>query len=401
MGDELLVQVANRLVQTVPAEHLVARLGGDEFVVLCEDTTLVRAQVIANHLVTAFAAPFLLDGRPYRLTTSVGVAPADAAQPEDLMRSADSAMYAAKRRGGNQAVIFDSGLHEAAMQRLELEQDLYRALERGEFELHYQPLARVASGEFLAFEALLRWQHPVRGMVSPVSFIPLAEETGLIIPIGDWVLREALRQTRAWRERHRRPITVSVNVSTQQVARAEFTETVLSALAETGLPLAALMLEVTESILADGSAVARLRDVQAAGVRVAIDDFGTGYSSLAYLQAMPVDELKVDRLFIDRLGDDARQTSIMSAIVQLAHTLDLLIVAEGVEREAQWHELEALGCDNAQGYWISRPLPADGAEALLLRGGVWGHPPVAEMQPWQVDQREGKFLRGAGSTAEA
>ncbi|WP_140884289.1 bifunctional diguanylate cyclase/phosphodiesterase [Muricoccus nepalensis] len=365
-GDDLLVQVANRLVESVASHHLVARIGGDEFVVLCENAPLAAGQEIAEAVIAAFRAPFQLAGRPYRLSTSVGVAQAGLGQPDHMLRSADSAMYAAKREGGNRAVTFDSSLHEAALQKLEIEQDLHQALERGEFEAHYQPLAALPSGEIVGFEALLRWRHPERGLVSPADFVPLAEETGLISPIGAQVLRQALCQVRAWREISGRGLFVSVNVSACQAARPDFPAEIAAALAEAGLPGEALLLEVTESIVAQSVAIGHLEAVRRTGVRIAIDDFGTGYSSLAYLQTLPVDELKIDKMFVSQLGRDTRSSTVTQALIQLAHALSLTVIAEGVEDERQWAELRSLGCDAAQGYWISRPVPV--AQALALCG---------------------------------
>jgi diguanylate cyclase (GGDEF)-like protein len=365
VGDELLIQVANRLVQTVSTRHLVARIGGDEFVVLCDDATLEEAQGVADDIVAAFRSPFLLSGKPFRTTASVGIAPASSSGTEDPMRAADAAMYAAKRKGGNRAVTFESPLHEAVLSRLEIEQDLFQALERSEFELHYQPLVRIRDRSVFGFEALLRWHHPVRGMVPPNDFVRLAEENDLIVPIGTWVMQEALRQVRIWRERYGDDLVVSVNVSAQQTARPDFPGTVAAALAAAGVPSAALLIEVTESILMQDAAVAHLEAVRATGVRIAVDDFGTGYSSLAYLQKLPVDEIKIDKLFVDQLGEDVRQTAFMGALVHLAHTLDLKVIAEGVEREGQWDHLRGLFCDGAQGYLISRPVPAAEAERFL------------------------------------
>jgi diguanylate cyclase (GGDEF)-like protein len=372
LGDDLLIQVANRLVNSVPADHLVARLGGDEFVILCENTSLVAAQEVADAVIAVFRTPFQLAGKPYRLSTSVGVALAGLERTDDMLRSADSAMYAAKREGGNRAVTFDATLHDAVLLKLELEQDLYHALEQDELELHYQPLVRLHSGEIFGFEALLRWHHPERGLVSPADFIPLAEETGLIVPIGSWVLRQAVHQLRAWREKHGRDIFVSVNVSAQQTARPDFAAEVAAVLADAGLPPHALLLEVTESILTEKAAVNHLNAIRQTGVRIAIDDFGTGYSSLAYLQQLPVDELKIDKLFVARLGQDPRQSAFVGALIQLAHTLSLDVIAEGIEHEQQWTELRALGCNAAQGYWIGRPVPPELAEEVLCRGCISG-----------------------------
>lgn len=368
VGDDLLVQVANRLVENVPSHHLIARIGGDEFVILCESASLAEGQEVADAVMAAFRAPFQLAGKPYRLSTSVGVSQAGSGQPDHMLRSADSAMYAAKRGGGDRAVTFDASLHEAALHKLEIEQDLHQALERDEFEVHYQPLARLLSGEILGFEALLRWRHPERGLVSPADFVPLAEETGLISSIGAWVLRQALQQARAWRGMSGRDLFVSVNVSAQQAARPDFPAEVADALAEAGLPPDALLLDVTEGIVAQDVAIGHLEAIRRSGVRIAIDDFGAGYSSLACLQTLPVSELKIDKLFVARLGQDARQSTVMRALIQLAHAMSMTVIAEGVEDGRQWAELRSLGCDAAQGFWISRPVPAAEAQSLLFQG---------------------------------
>ncbi len=369
VGDELLVGVAKRLVENVPEPHQVVRLGGDEFVVICEDAPMTTVQAIADRIITAFCEPFELAGRPYRMTTSIGVATAGSDQLADLMQAADTAMYAAKRKGGNQAVTFDSHLHDSAAHRLELEQDLYLALERREFELHYQPLVSVQTGQVYAFEALLRWRHPTRGLVPPGDFIPLAEENGQIVPIGSWVMQEALRQLHIWRTSHRQDLLMSVNVSSQQVSRPEFSQEVTDVLASTGLPPSALLLEVTESILMLDVAVAHLHALREQGIQIAVDDFGTGYSSLAYLQTLPVDAIKIDRLFLRQVGIDARQTAFMGVLIEMGRTLDLKVIAEGVEREDQWQLLQEQGCHGAQGFWLGRPVPSSEAEHLLRAEG--------------------------------
>ncbi len=370
VGDALLVQVARRLEDSVPPNSCVARTGGDEFVVLCGGSSVGQAETIAERLLEALRTPFLLEGRPYRATASVGIA---LGEPEGLLRSADSAMYAAKRAGGNQAVRFESRHHEAVVRRLEIEQDLFQALDREEFYLEFQPLVRVRDSGLLGLEALLRWRHPRRGLISPAEFIPLAEETGLIAPIGAWVLREALRRLADWR-RIDRALYVSVNVSGQQVARPDFVPTVLGALDAEGVPPASLLLETTESVLLQDTVVSRLEEVRARGVRIAIDDFGTGYSSLAYLGRLPVDVLKIDRSFLAQVGQDRRRTEFFDAVVRLAETLGLIVLAEGVEQEGQWQHLRALRCHAAQGFWLSRPLPAKEVEARLLQQRWAGSP---------------------------
>ena len=274
------------------------------------------------------------------------------------------AMYAAKRRGGGLVVRFEGKLHESLRRRIEVEQDLFTALDRGELHLDYQPILRIPDRALLGFEALLRWRHPRLGPLSPAEFIPLAEETGLIQPIGAWVLEEATRRLARWRRRQP-DLFVTVNVSGQQLARAEVLDAVEGALLAADLPPAALVLEVTESVLMQESAVRQLETLRGMGVGVAVDDFGTGYSSLAYLRRLPVSKLKVDRSFLAQVGEEASATAMFEAIVRLAHTLGLDVVAEGVETAAQWHYLRALNSDAAQGYWLARPLPPEAAEALL------------------------------------
>ncbi len=380
MGDELLVQVARRLERNLPVRATVARIGGDEFAVLLEGGSARKAEAVSTELLQSLHAPFLLDGRPYRATASLGIAAGDR---EKLLRSADSAMYAAKRAGGNQAVHYESSLHEEVVRRLEIEQDLFQALDREELFLDFQPLVQVRDGSLLGLEALLRWRHPRRGLIPPGEFIPLAEETALIAPIGAWVLREALRQVADWR-RVDASLYVSVNVSGQQVARPDFVQTVMDALDASGLPPEALLLETTESVMMQDAVVSRLEEVRARGVRIAIDDFGTGYSSLAYLGRLPVDVLKIDRSFLSEVGENRRRTDFFDAVVRLAETLGLLVLAEGVEQEVQWQHLRALRCHAAQGYWLSRPLPATEVEIRLhqrrLTGSQGGwrlprHPP--------------------------
>jgi diguanylate cyclase (GGDEF)-like protein len=364
LGDSLLEQVAQRLEEVAGPANPVARLGGDEFVVLCEGMEAEAAEALATRLLQALRPPFPLGGKPYFLTASLGVASTDGPGREALLNSADVAMYAAKRQGGNLVVRFEGQLHAALRRRIEIGQDLFTALERGELSLRFQPILRVPDRNLLGLEALLRWRHPRLGPLSPAEFIPLAEEASLIVPIGAWVLQEALARLRLWREA-RPDLYVSVNVSGVQVARPDFATVVQGALAAAGLPPGALVLEVTESVLMQEEAVRHLGEARALGVRVAIDDFGTGYSSLAYLRRLPVDKLKTDRSFLAQIGQDPAMGALFGAIVRLAHTLELEVVAEGVEEPAQWHYLRALDGDAAQGFWLSEPLDPDQVAALI------------------------------------
>ncbi len=337
----------------------------------CDNPLPVDPEELAEGLLQALRAPFLLDGRPYRATASLGIA--SGGSRDGLLRSADAAMHAAKRAGGNGAVRFERRLHEVVVRRLEIEQDLFQALDRGELDLEFQPLVRVRDGGLLGLEALMRWRHPRHGSVPPGEFIPLAEETALILPMGAWALEQALDRLAAWR-RLEPSLYMSVNVSVHQLTRPDFPDTVRRALGRAGLPPDALLVETTESVLMQDAAVVRLGELRAGGTRIAIDDFGTGYSSLAYLERLPVDILKIDRSFLAAVGEDRRRTDFFDAVVRLAETLGLEVVAEGVEQEAQWQHLRALRCQGAQGFWLSRPLPAAEVGARLEQRRLAGSP---------------------------
>ncbi|HEY7380735.1 MAG TPA: EAL domain-containing protein [Gaiella sp.] len=370
-GDELLVEVAQRLRRTLREVDTAARLGGDEFAVLLEDTKGVEgADVVAERLLEAVARPIALGSTQVLMRASVGLVFGEPGQTVgDLLRSADIAMYQAKRQGGHRYALFEPHMHEAALARLELKADLERAFEEDELDLHYQPLVELQDGQPIGFEALLRWQHPVRGNVPPSEFVPLAEETGLIDEIGNWVLRRACQQTRAWQ------ITVpgcnhlsaNVNISARQLLLPGFKDIVVAVLEESGLSPRHLVLEITESTLLtdiDGVA-ARLADLRTLGVRIAIDDFGTGFSSLGYLQRFPVDELKIAREFVDEVARDERRARLVEAILTLARSLELETIAEGIEEPAQRQRLQELGCRIGQGYLFSRPVPASEVPNIL------------------------------------
>ena len=356
-GDELLVDVARRLGDVLRPADTVARFGGDEFTVLCEDVADGdEAEAIAGRIVDVFAEPFVLAGGEIFLSTSVGIALAGGPDelPEDLIRDADAAMYRAKERGKARFEVFDEDMRAHAVRRLEMESALRRALERGELRVHYQPLCEVAGGEVVGCEALVRWEHPERGLLAPAEFVPLAEETGLILPLGEWVLRAACLAAAGWPPGWE----VAVNLTARQLAQPDLVGVVSSALEDAGLAPGRLCLELTESAVLGAGAAETLRALKALGVRLAIDDFGTGWSSLGHLRSFPLDVVKLDRSFVAGLGTIARDDAIAAAVISLAHALGLRTIAEGVETPAQRAMLERLGCDAAQGYLLGRPTAA-------------------------------------------
>src|SRR5689334_17068995 len=363
-GDKLLVELGGRLRDAIRPSDTIARFGGDEFVVLCEDIREARDAVcVGERIVEAASKPFLLESREMFVSASVGVALAlDAgATPETLLRDADAAMYRAKERGRGRVEVFDEAMRTRIIERLDLENGLRRALQRGEFCVYYQPEVSAAQGRMVAVEALVRWEHPERGLLSPSEFIPIAEETGLIVPLGEWVLNEACRQIAAWRK-NGADIDVAVNVSARQLIQPDIVDVVRGALERSGLPAEALCLEITESaIMRDPeAALATLTLVKELGVKVALDDFGVGFSSLAQLKEMlPLHALKVDRSFISGIADDDRNSAIVAAVVMMATTLGLTAIAEGVETEAQALQARALGCDVSQGFFFTAPSPAE------------------------------------------
>ncbi len=372
-GDELLAAAAPRIKHVVRAADTVARFGGDEFAILLEDISDVRgATGMAERIGSVFTRPFVLAGREHFVTASIGIAFAQGGESApELIRDADAAMYRAKEQGRARYELFDQVMRARAIARLRVENDLRRAIERGELLLHYQPLISLSDDRIVAVEALVRWQHPERGLVAPLEFIPVAEENGLIEPIGRWVLERACAQAAAW---HRSrpdapPISMSVNLSPIQVANPRFPDVVADVLHRTGLDPACLYLELTESSMLreDETLTDVLQRLKKLGVRLLLDDFGTGYSSLGYLTHLPLDALKVDRSFVDGLGVESRDTAITEAIIAMSRALSLNVIAEGVETSRQAGELRRLGCDMAQGYLFSRPLPADAITELLQR----------------------------------
>jgi diguanylate cyclase (GGDEF)-like protein/PAS domain S-box-containing protein len=358
-GDELLVALPPRLREGLRAGDTVARFGGDEFVILCEDLDSEGEAIrIAERIGEAFALPFALDGRPHHLSVSVGVVfvKGGEASAAEVLRDADAAMYRAKGGGKGRFELFDAHMRASLVARLQTEADLRRALEDGELRLHFQPVLSLERNAFVGAEALVRWQHPERGLLAPAEFIAVAEDSGLIAPLGAWVLEEACRQAVAWGgERF-----VSVNLSPRQLSHSDVPALLERALAETGVDPALLELEITENVLMEQSAgaLATLRGLKAMGVRLVLDDFGTGWSSLAYLKRFPLDGLKIDREFVDGLGSEPEDTAIVAAVLSMAAALELDVIAEGVETDAQLAWLRERGCGMAQGFLLGRPMPA-------------------------------------------
>ncbi|SDN79241.1 PAS domain S-box-containing protein/diguanylate cyclase (GGDEF) domain-containing protein [Klenkia soli] len=373
-GDQLLLEVASRLRTVAREGDTVARLGGDEFALLLEDTGLAGAREVADRIHEWLAQPVVVEGETVSVSASIGLADvlAEGVTAEELLQHADVAMYLAKDGGKRATAVYEASLHSAALERLQLRADLERALGAGELVLHYQPTITLGLDDGLAptvhgFEALVRWQHPERGLLAPVHFVPLAEESGLIVPLGTWVLQEACRSAVALQQPGRPDVAMSVNVAVAQLTAPGFVDLVHASLAESGLAPHLLVLEITETaVLAGADVVAPLlAQLRATGIRIAIDDFGTGYSSLSYLRDLPVDVLKVDKSFVDHVVRDEQGASLAEAIIAMGHSLHLTTVAEGVEDRDQATWLTSAGATYGQGYLWSRPVPLVQAAALL------------------------------------
>ncbi len=370
-GDSLLVAVAERLREVVRPGDTVARLGGDEFAILLDDATLEEAERVAQRILQRLRTPYHLAERDMVIGASLGIAigEADVTDADTLLRNADVAMYVAKDHGKGRYEVYEHKMHSTMIERLELLGDLHHALEHGEFVVHYQPTVVLRTGDIVGMEALVRWRHPKRGLLLPEQFIQLAEETGLIIPLGRWVLEEACRRMQDWHTRYPSdpPWTIAVNVSPRQLQQATFVEDVAEVLRTSGLTATSLILEITEtSMMADvASTMPRLTQLHELGVRIAIDDFGTGYSSLSYLRQFPVDIIKIDKSFVTTAEDRGTQRELARTIVELGRSLGVDIVAEGIEDSDALADLQSLDCDLGQGYYFARPVEPEEIEALL------------------------------------
>ena len=392
VGDQVLGELSRRLADCVRPEDTIARLGGDEFAILLEDLDDAEgATAVAERVAKALEVPFLLEGREVVVTMSVGVAlnTRRPISPEELLRDADLAMYRAKGKGKNRYEVFDADTGAPAIHRLDLELDLRSAVARDEFRLHYQPVVHLETGRVAEFEALVRWQHKDRGLLAPEAFIGLTEETGLIIPIGQWVLTEACRQARLWQEQRPSdpPLTIGINLSARQLQDPDLIGLVSHVLADSGLDPRSLKFEITESVVMQDApaTLATLHTLRELGIRLAIDDFGTGYSSLGYLKRFPIDTLKIDRSFVEGIVTDPEDAAIVQAVISVAKSLGLSVTAEGIENEAQLRRLKELGCDRGQGFYFGQPLAAEIVFESLDR-----HPAVVTLPS-----------RGSRMTAEA
>jgi diguanylate cyclase (GGDEF)-like protein len=377
-GDALLLSVAERLRTCLRGGDTAARLGGDEFTLLLEEVAGLDGAIhVAERLAEVLRAPLVLGGHDIVPTVSIGIALSAPrhSRPESLLRDAELAMYRAKADGKDRFAVFDRAMHAHAAERLSIEGDLRRALDRGELRVQYQPIVALPDGEIVEFEALVRWHHPERGSVAPAEFIPVAEETGLIVPIGQLVLEQACRQAKDWHQRWpmEPPLVMSVNLSARQFQHPGLVDDIRDALEAAGLDAAYLKLELTESMVMQDvqAATQTLRRLKALGIQLAIDDFGTGYSSLGYLKRFPIDTLKVDRSFVDGLEQDPRNRAIVRSVLALARNLGLTVTAEGVETVAQLRILEKLQCDRGQGYLFARPQTAAEVDELLRRRTSW------------------------------
>lgn len=373
VGDQLLIEIGKVLGQGLRTTDTVARFGGDEFVILLEDINDISdATRVADRVLSTMSSSFHLPDHEVFVTASIGIVLSltGYSRPEDVLRDADIAMYRAKAKGKARYEIFDSAMRDRIMERLALEADMRQAIERNELRLHYQPIISIKDHSIIGFEALIRWQHPERGLLSPAEFIPMAEETGLIVQVGRWVLAEACRQMREWQKQYVNdpPLTISVNLSSKQVSQADLVDEIQRALQESGLDPGSLKLEITESVILDNFEYATrvFENLQRIGVQIQIDDFGTGYSSLSYLSHFPINTLKIDRIFIREMTKDSHYLKIVQAIVMMAHGLGMDVTAEGVETKEQLDLIKTLGCERAQGFYLSRPCSSEEAEALLM-----------------------------------
>jgi diguanylate cyclase (GGDEF)-like protein len=377
-GDELLRAVARRLEACIRPEDTVARLSGDEFAILLESITESSdAGRVAERIEEALSFPINLGGAEVTTSASMGIVTSSMShdQPEQILRSADMAMYRAKAAGRARYELFDRAMHSDALARLQLETDLRRAVEFAEFRLHYQPVVSLRTGRVTGFEALVRWEHPERGLVQPADFIPVAEETGLIVPMGRWVLFEACRQAREWQSLYPRedPLSISVNLSARQFSQPGLVDQIAQALESTGLVPSSLRLEITEAAIIDKGryGLAILNQLRDLGVKIYLDDFGTGYSSLSYLHGLPIDAIKIDRAFIGSMETNEDNLRLVKTILALAEIVGIRAEAEGISTSEQLRELRSLNCEQGQGYLFSAPITRDAVEQVLRADPVW------------------------------
>jgi diguanylate cyclase (GGDEF)-like protein/PAS domain S-box-containing protein len=370
-GDDLLIEMADRLRRCLRSGDTAARLGGDEFAILLEDSK--DAEAVAHRITEVLAPRFEIEGKELFVTASIGISVSQLGDggADELLRNADAAMYAAKSRGKGRSILFRPDMHLRALKRLDVEAELRRAIVRDEFRLHYQPLVQPGTGRIAGFEALVRWAHPERGLIGPAEFIHVAEDTDLIRPIGRWMVRRAAIQAAQWQTKYeQQQLTMCVNLSSQELVSAELAREITRVLADSGLNPSTLVIEITERALMSNTeaTAARLAELKALGVRLSVDDFGTGYSSLSYLNGFPIDAIKIAKTFLDGIPDGDQDTALVRGIIELGHNLDLEVVAEGVERTEQWDTLRDLGCDLVQGYLLARPQSADRIDKML--GGI-------------------------------
>lgn len=373
VGDLLLQKVAKRLERAVQGDGMVSRQGGDEFIILLEDTDKDQASQVAQRLLDACATPIDIDQQEYFVTASIGISifPTDGADEETLIKHADTAMYLAKERGKNNYQFYSSELIGLSNRKMELENGLRRALEQNEMIIHYQPQVEMATGKLVGMEALLRWKHPQHGIISPLEFIPLAEETGLIVPLGQWVMRTACLQNKAWQEAGLKPIPVAVNISVRQMEDDHFVDTVTDVLTDTGLNPKYLELEITESIVQNiEKSTTILRLIRILGVRLSIDDFGMGYSSLSVLKHLPIDRIKIDKSFVDDIIYHSNQGAIVKTIIDMGINLNFTVIAEGIEKQEQENFLIRNRCRIGQGYYYSPPLSVEYMEEFLRKSTI-------------------------------
>ncbi|MGA9227377.1 MAG: EAL domain-containing protein, partial [Mesobacillus sp.] len=370
VGDLLLKVVASRLKNAVQDKGLVSRQGGDEFIILLKGLNKAQVIEVAERILGEFSEGIDVENQEFFVTPSIGIsmAPGDGQDEETLIKHADTAMYLAKERGKNNFQFYTNQLHGLSSRKMELENGLRKALEQDQLMLHYQPQVNLETGKIIGVEALVRWQHPENGIISPGEFIPLAEETGLIVPLGKWVLQKASAQNKEWHDKGFSSIPISVNISVRQLQEDRFIDTVKQILDQTGLDPSYLDLEITESIMQNSENTAMiLNQLKDLGVTLAIDDFGTGYSSLSLLKHLPIDKIKIDKSFVDDIIHHANQGAMVKTIIDMGHNLQFDVIAEGVEEQEQVAFLLRNGCMIGQGYHFSRPLPPDAMEDLLKK----------------------------------